>query len=137
MTRTLFAFLLIVPLLSACDVFGGSDDEPFPGCIDPTALNFLPSAEIDDGSCFYQGVVSFYVTSEANGPVDIFINDQFTGTLDGFWSGQPGSCDQPFTVTITGLTNAPRFKWTAVAGDGTVSGGEAFFVRGCSFIRVF
>ncbi len=49
MRWTLFAFLFIVPLLSGCD--GGSDGEPFPGCTDPNALNFLPSAEIDDGSC--------------------------------------------------------------------------------------
>ena len=139
MSRITVMLLLVVLVLlvPGCDIFGGNDDEPFPGCTDPNALNFLPSAEINDGSCFYQGIVSFYTATNAHGLVDIYVNDQFTGRLEGFWTTQPGSCGQPFTVTITGLTNAARLKWTAVAEDGTVSGGEAFFVRGCSFIRVF
>ena len=137
MKRTLFALLLVVPLLSACDVFGGSDNEPVPGCTDPEAVNFQASAEVNDGSCIYEAEVSFYMTTDVHGQVDIFIDDRFFGMLDGFWTGQPGSCNQPFTVTALGRTNFPRFKWTAVAEDGTVAGGEAAFVRGCSFVRVF
>ena len=139
MKRILVFSLLMASVLAGCDVFGGGDDEPdpIPGCTDPSAFNFSFVATVENGSCFYEGVVSFYTETDAHGLVDIYINDQFTGRLEGSWTGQPGSCNQPFTVTIAGFSNSPRFKWTAIASDGTVSGAEASFLRGCAFIRVF
>ena len=116
---------------------GGNNEEPVPGCTDPEAINFALGAERNDESCFYQSTVSFYITTDAHGLVDIYINDRFTGRLEGFWSGQPGSCGQPFTVTLEGFTNSQRIKWTAIASDGTITGAETSFRRGCSFVRVF
>ena len=133
MKRLMFlAFLLLLP---ACD--SAEEDSPIQGCTDPEAVNFNFLAAVNDFSCVYTGQISFYMQTDAHGNVNISVNDRFVGTLDRFWTGQPGACRLPGTVTIQGRTDTPRFLWIAEGGDGTITGDDASFVRGCGFIRVF
>lgn len=128
-------FLLLIALpLSGCD-----SAKAVEGCTDPNALNFNASAEDDNNSCIYQAEVSFYMTTDIHGLVEIAVDGVFLGVLDGVYSAQPGSCNQPFTVTLDGRASAAgnRFRWTATGQDGVVIGGEELFRRGCSFVRVF
>ena len=56
-------------LYPAAEIFGDDDDDTdiIPGCMDPSALNYNPNANIDDGSCIYQGVPT---DNGEPGPID-------------------------------------------------------------------
>jgi len=128
--------LLLVPFFGA-----GCDSVARAGCMDPEAQNFNREASEDDNSCVFPADLSFYMETDEHGIVEIFVDDIFLGRLEGFYTGVPGSCDQPFTVTLAGVVT-PAFdfsiKWTAVGEDGVVTGGTfRFLSRGCSFLRVF
>jgi hypothetical protein len=43
------------------DIFGGEEDEPMlkGGCMDPTAINYKPDADFDNGSCAFPPPVKY------------------------------------------------------------------------------
>jgi len=79
-----------------------------PGCIDPSALNYNPSATIDDGSCTYPPVViSGCMDSSA-------LNYDSSATVD------DGSCTYP-PVVISGCmdSSALNYDSSATVDDGS------------------
>jgi len=82
-------------LYPAAEIFGDDDDDTdiIPGCMDPSALNYNPNANIDDGSCIYQGVPT---DNGGPGPIDDVLipgcTDPFSNNYNALANYDDGSC---------------------------------------------
>lgn len=99
---------LLVGLLSFCFI-GLTSCEKKKGCIDKDSVNYDADAQVDDGSCRYEGRVVFWwdedLTTEFqnNGVsvVKIYVDNEFKGSVaisGQFWDAAP-SCGESSTVT--------------------------------------
>ncbi len=80
------------------------------GCTDPNATSYDSEAEVDDGSCTYQGeVVFWYGQSTSEGMID-FDSNSLTFYVDGavvgstsssvYWTSAP-DCGDNASITVT------------------------------------
>ena len=82
-------------LYPAAEIFGDDDDDTdiIPGCMDPSALNYNPNANIDDGSCIYQGVPT---DNGEPGPIDDVLipgcTDPLSNNYNALANYDDGSC---------------------------------------------
>ena len=82
-----YIILLILPFL----FFSCEKDELVSGCIDSDAVNYNEWAEIDDGSCMYEGEVLLWWTEDFGQDIyaifgffpsfEIFVDGQFAGSV--------------------------------------------------------
>ncbi|MTI23150.1 hypothetical protein E1176_19125 [Fulvivirga sp. RKSG066] len=108
-----------------------------PGCTSPGAINYDPNASESDGSCVFHSQLTFYTSTPNYGLIDVYVNQVYQGTLNGFYPNGPNACYQPYTVTIEGTTDDPDVVWTALSASGVTNGGTARFYNGCYDVRVF
>lgn len=81
------------------------------GCTDPTAVNYESTADVNDGSCNYEGeVVFWYNAATSQEVIDFFgqsllfyVNGQLIGSTSAsvYWTGAP-DCGQNASITYTG-----------------------------------
>jgi hypothetical protein len=81
------------------------------GCTDPTAVNYESTADINDGSCNYEGeVVFWYNAATSQDVIDFYgesllfyVNGQLIGSTAAsvYWMGAP-DCGQNASITYTG-----------------------------------
>ena len=82
-------------LYPAAEIFSDDDDDTdiIPGCMDPSAINYNPNANIDDGSCIYQGVPT---DNGGPGPIDDIIipgcTDPLSNNYNALANFDDGSC---------------------------------------------
>jgi hypothetical protein len=104
----LFGAVLMISAISGCkkDVYG---------CIDPSAYNYNPNANVGNGSCLYYGNVTFWFASNmANATVTI---DGQTATITGYYQNGAPSCNATGCANFT--LPAGTYTYTAVSSQYT------------------
>ena len=101
------SFILLVVALSIATVFTTSCKEK--GCTDPEALNYIETAEKDDGSCSYGGGMVFYydeataaqLVSDGAITMTYYVDGKEIGSSDAavYWTGPP-DCGQDGSVGV-------------------------------------
>ncbi len=85
------------------------------GCIDPNAWNYDFEAHKDDGSCIYSSTI---YTDTDHGLIDIFLNDNYEGTISYYYPITAPLCGENYSaVTLTLFPG--NYELVANAGDGT------------------
>jgi hypothetical protein len=86
------------------------------GCMDPNSTNYNPSATKDDGSCSYNGTVSFWSVSGASATVSINGIDKYSKYVQ--WTTNRPVCGSSDLATFnlpTGIyyynARSNGFKW--------------------------
>lgn len=88
----------------------GSCDKKIKGCTDPDSLNYDEQAEIDDGSCRYEGyAVIWYgeeasagLTSDGATALTFYLNGEVVGSTAAsvYWASEP-DCGDDGTISVT------------------------------------
>ena len=112
--------------------------QAYPGCTDPTACNFSPTANLPNGSCVFASGCDFCTgTSVTDGDVDndgvCDSSDPCVGTLDAC-----GICNGPGAIYACGCTGIPAGDCDCNGNEfdacGVCNGPGAVFACGCSGI---
>jgi hypothetical protein len=101
------SFYLLILLVAIVSFSSCKKEE---GCTDPTATSYNSEAEVDNGSCQYEGeVVFWYGSSTSQGLID-FDSNSLTFYVDGvvvgstsssvFWTAAP-NCGDNASITVT------------------------------------
>ena len=101
------SFYLLILLVAIVSFSSCKKEE---GCTDPTATSYNSEAEVDNGSCQYEGeVVFWYGSSTSQGLID-FDSNSLTFYVDGvvvgstsssvFWTSAP-NCGDNASITVT------------------------------------
>lgn len=88
--------------------------QPVPGCTDPSAINFNPSATVNDGSCIYNAAPSGTLTASCTGTtvsITMTTSDadggNVTATITSITGGPPGvALPSPSAKTVSAGSNA-------------------------------
>jgi len=85
-TIMLFAAMLLISTMSGCrkDIYG---------CTDPTATNYAPNANVDNGTCKYYGNIMFWTAADFGNNITVTIQNQSGTISDIYTSGQPSGCN--------------------------------------------
>ena len=80
--KTSFLYpLTIVALLFATAIFSGCNKKS--GCMDATATNYDPDAEVDDGSCSFEATIQFsYALDAGCGDMLFYVDSTFKSRID-------------------------------------------------------
>lgn len=80
------------------------------GCTDPNATSYNPEAEVDNGTCTYEGEVVFWYGENTSIGLDNFGSSSLTFLVDGdivgstsssvFWTSAP-NCGDNGSITVT------------------------------------
>jgi len=123
--------LLIVFLMAAGVLITASSCERIPGCTDIIANNYNEKATVDNGTCQFTGVVSFYLDQYGpNATVTVDSQTATTGTAypDGLPNCGVGSGCATFTLP------AGTHNYTAVSSLSSWSGTVNINANGCSLV---
>lgn len=101
------SFYLLILLVAIVSFSSCKKEE---GCTDPTATSYNSEAEVDNGSCQYEGeAVFWYGSSTSQGLID-FDSNSLTFYVDGvvvgstsssvFWTSAP-NCGDNASITVT------------------------------------
>jgi len=117
--------------------------KPVPGCTDPNAENYTPSAEEDDGTCFYMGSAVFYhntttgqqLINDGVTSVKLYVDDFFKDSMSpniGF--NFTPTCDSEDAMNFNnyGLANAKSkmFGYKIKDQNGTLLSAGTFVLEG-------
>ena len=125
-----FYFLIVATVL----VFTGCKKEE--GCTNVGAINFDAKAEKDDGTCQYNGKVTFYnEVGSGYGNVDVFINGNPIGTIT--LDHTNPACGENGAVTFTAVPGAYAFTAQEESpGSATWSGVVNITSAGCTIFKL-
>ena len=148
MKRAVYLFVLAVMLLS---LFTGCEKK-ISGCTDPNSINYNSSANVNDGSCQYEGSIVFWndptttdtLVAHKVTSLIYYVNGVMVGTSDPtiqFWVTPP-ECGQNASVTITeslGGATALTYPFSVNDQTGIVwwSGNVAFVANGCATYQLY
>lgn len=140
-------FLISIIVLSVLVFTGCAKEE---GCTDPDSINYSATAEVDDGSCEYEGsVVFWYDEATAVWLVDdwatalyFYVDNQLVGTQAAsvYWISSP-SCGANGSVTCTkylGSYKTQSYTYRVIDQSGWEywSGILNFNANSCSKVRL-
>lgn len=107
-------------------LIGLCDEGDFPGCTDPSAVNFNPCAMADDGTCTYPVLeAALGWTSSCGLPETISFDDQSSGNVQGwswtFESGTPSTSIAPTPSVVWSTPGTYAVALTVNDADGETS----------------
>ena len=142
MKRTVYIILMVViilPLFSGCE-------KKILGCTDPNSINFNSSANVNDGSCQYEGSIVFWYDPITADTLIAHKVTSLTYYVNGVVVGSsipaiswitPPDCGQNASVTVTepftGVTNL-TYSFSVNDQNGIVWWNQTvtFVANGCS-----
>jgi hypothetical protein len=85
-TFYLFATVIILTASSGCrkDIYG---------CTDPSAPNYAPNANVDNGACRYYGNIMFWAAADFGNNITVTIQNQSGTISDTYTTSQPTDCN--------------------------------------------
>ena len=92
------------------------------GCTDPSAFNYNASANESDGSCDYEGDISFWTNSGVFGNIDISVDGTYIGTTAFYFPSGTPQCKQSGTVSVTLTKGVHNYFAATTTGSYTWSG---------------
>ena len=127
MKKNLFALLLLVGVvLSSCS----KEATKVFGCTDPTSVNYNPSATDDNGTCEYEGNVTFWYDSNGT---DATVNVAGeTGYITSYYPTLDPSCGSSGCANFT--LPVGSYSFTASSTFSNWSGTVTVTKNGCSLM---
>ena len=90
------------------------------GCMDKNSKNYNTDAEVDDGSCKYEGSYVFWTSElDAGTSLDIYLNNVFQGNVGVYFNTTP-TCGAQGALTVKkdlGSNKTQGFSITATFHD--------------------
>lgn len=132
-------YVLPIALLIGFISFNGCKKEE--GCMDPSAINYESDAEKDDGSCTFNGRVTFWNDIASNlCTVVVLMADNTSGNITVDHTAAP-SCGEAGTFTYTAAPGTYSYEATELDCDGdglfkTWSGTATITSDGCLTLRL-
>jgi hypothetical protein len=129
MKKTFFYLFLTAAVIST---IAGCHKDIY-GCTDPSASNYAPNANVDNGSCKYYGNLMFW-TNVNEGNVVITINGS-SQTITGYVTGGTPNCGNnvsanfslpqgSYTYTAVGPASPAYPSGYSISGTATVVGNQ-------------
>jgi len=92
------------------------------GCMDPSSTNYNSSANVNDGTCKYEGKVTFWYNSSGS-DATVYINNQ-TGLITGYYPDYNPICGSAecanFTLPVGTYTFTAKSTWKTWSGSITI-----------------
>ena len=104
------------------------------GCTDPYASNYNPNAQVDNGTCRYNGVATFYF--DQDGPTaTVSVNGQTANVTASYQSGAP-ACG----ISAAGCANftlpAGTYPYTASSALSSWNGTVTIYASSCALVNL-
>jgi hypothetical protein len=123
--------MLMLIIAVACLASLNSCKKDVKGCMDKTSTNYNPNATVDDGSCKYEGKVTFwYNSSGTNATVNI---DGQVGTVNGsyYYTSTP-ACGAAYCANFT--LPIGTYSYTASSSFSNWNGSITITKNGCATV---
>lgn len=108
------------------------------GCTDPTATNFNPKADNDDGTCVYPGENVFWTNADYNvGEIDVSVEGKSVGAITGYLAtGLPKCGDEGF-VTYKNVPGTYQYHAQSADGNWEWKGSITIEMNRCKTLLLF
>lgn len=101
------------------------------GCTDATATNYNASANQDDGTCMYNGSVTFYYNSSGS-YATVYLGSSYSGQITQYYPSTPPSCGSSGCANFT--VPVGTYNWTASSTWSNWSGQVIVSKNGCQLV---
>ncbi len=144
------SFIAVTITITSCK----KEKEKVKGCMDSKSRTYNSAAEVDDGSCAYNGKATFWVDSNSAsnfaaqgiGKIKIYINGSVAGTYDfaaGIPISAPTSCGESGYVSVNldmggdKITNGVVYTINNDSNDTIITSGSTSLEGGvCKSIHI-
>jgi PKD repeat protein len=110
------------------------------GCMNSSACNYNPAANIDDGSCSFEGTKTFWMDNPAYSFVELNINNSYAGMISTKYTSAP-DCETATGVVrkvlCSGTHQYQAFKYDNFGNQtGTSSGSFTVTAGACELFKI-